>query len=160
MVKVQNALFCWNQPLQKRRWLMSCSYNPYLLLIDIHFFHIGKGLDSLSSNCDNNILMGDFNAELSNHFVDSFCGSYSFNSRIKKPTHFKNPDNTTWIDLILINRWKSFWNSTVIETGLSDFHKVTVTAVKSFFKKPKPKKLTYLDFKSSDKWINLTQSFR
>ena len=48
--------------------------------------------------------MGDFNAELSNHFVDSFCGSYSFNSRIKKPTLFKNPDNPTCIDLILINR--------------------------------------------------------
>ena len=44
--------------------------------------------------------------------------------------------------------------------GLSDFYKVTVTAVKSFFKKPKLEKLTYLDFKSSDKWINLTQSFR
>ena len=83
---------------------MSCLCNPYLLLIDIHLFHIGKGLDSLSSNCDNNILMGDFNTVLSNHFVDSFCGSYSFNSRIKKPTHFKNPDNTTCIDLILINR--------------------------------------------------------
>ena len=59
--------------------------------------------------------------------VDSFCGSYSPKSLIKKPTCFKNPDSPTCIDLILTNRQKSFQNSTIIETGLSDYHKLTVT---------------------------------
>ena len=47
--------------------------------------------------------MGDFNARLSNNFVDSFCRSYSFKSLIKKPTCFKRPDNPTCIELILTN---------------------------------------------------------
>ena len=92
--------------------------------------------------------MGDFNAELSINVVDSFCGSYSLKSHFKKTTCFKNSDNPTCIDLILTNRQKSFQNSTIIETGLSDFHKLTVTVLKSYFKKLKPKELIYRDFKN------------
>ena len=88
--------------------------------------YIDKGLDSLSSKYDNYILMGDFNAELSNNFVDSFCGSYSLNSLLRKPTCFKNPDNPTCIDTILANRQKRFQNSTIIEAGLPDFHKLSL----------------------------------
>ena len=110
--------------------------------------HIGKGLDSLSSKYYDFILMGDFNADLSNDFVDSFCGSYSLKSLIKKPTCFKNPDHPISIDLILTNRQKGFQNSTIIETGLFDFHKHTVPVLKSYLKKLKPKELIYRDFKN------------
>ena len=134
--------------LCKKKWLISCSYNPHLQLIDEHLTHIGRGLDSLSSKYDYVILMGDFNADLSNNFVDSFCGSYNLKSLIKKPKCFKIPDHPTSIDLILTNRQKSFQNSTIIETGLSDFHKLTVTVLKSYFKKRKPKELIYRDFKN------------
>ena len=67
--------------------------------------------------------MSDFYADLSNNFVDSFCGSYSLKSLFKKPTYFKNPDHPTCIDLILTNRQKSYQISTIAEAGLSDFHK-------------------------------------
>ena len=92
--------------------------------------------------------MGEFNADVSNNFVDSFCGSYSLKSLIKKPICFKNPDHSTCIDLILTKREKSFQNSTIMETGLSDFHKLTVAVLKSYFKKLKPKELIYRDFKN------------
>ena len=36
----------------------------------------------------------------------------------------------------------------MIEIGLSDFHKLTVTILKSYFKKLKPKELIYCDFKN------------
>ena len=70
--------------------------------------YIRKRLDSLSSKYYF-ILMSDLSADLSNNFVDSFCGSYSLKSFIRKPTCFKNPDHTTCIDLILTNRQKSFY---------------------------------------------------
>ena len=92
--------------------------------------------------------MGDFNSELSNNFVDNFCVCYSLKSLIKKPTCFKNPDNSTCIDLILTNRQKSVQNSTIIKTGLPEFHKFTVTVLKNYFKKLKPKELIYRDFKN------------
>ena len=65
-----------------------------------------------------------------------------------KPTCFKNPDNPSRIDLILTNRSISFQNSGVIETGLSDFHKLVVTVMKTTFKKSKPKIITYRSYKS------------
>ena len=85
--------------------------------------------------------MGDCNAELSDNFVDNFCGCYSLKNLIKKPACFKNPDNLKCIGLILTNRQKLFQNFNIIETGLSDFNKLTVTVLKSYFKKLKPNEL-------------------
>ena len=95
-------------------------------------------------------LMGHFNAE-SNNFVDSFCGSDSLKSLIKKPKCFKNPDNPTCINLVLTNRQKTFQSSTIIETRISDFHKLTATVLKKYFKKLKSKKLIYREFKNLSK---------
>ena len=102
--------------------------------------HTAKELDSLSSKYGDYILINlNFNAKLSNNFVDNFCGFYSLKSLIKKPICFKNPDNPTCTDLILTKRQKFFQNSTITETGLSDLQKLTVTVLKSYFKKLKPK---------------------
>ena len=46
---------------------------------------------------------------------------------INKPACFENPDKTSCIDLILTNCPRSFQNSCVIETGLSDFHNLVVS---------------------------------
>ena len=60
-----------------------------------------------------------------------------------KPTCFKNPDKPSCIDLILKNFPKSFQNSCVTETGLSDFHKLVVTIMKITYKQSPPKIVTY-----------------
>ena len=52
------------------------------------------------------------------------------------------------IDLILTNIQKRFQNFSIIETGLSDFHKLTVTVLKSYFRKNEPKKLINHNFKN------------
>ena len=67
---------------------------------------------------------------------------------INKPTCFKNPDKPSCIDLILTNCSRSFQNSCAIETGLSDFHKLVVTVIKTAYKKSKPKIITYRSYKS------------
>ena len=54
---------------------------------------------------------------------------------IKEPTCNKNPENLSFADLILTNKPKCFQNSFLVETGLSDFHRMTVTVMKTFFKK-------------------------
>ena len=79
--------------------------------------------------------------------MQNFCECYNLNSPIKKPTCFKNPENPSCIDPILTNQRNSFHNSKPIEIGLSDFHKLTVTVLKTFFKKQEPKIIKYRDFK-------------
>ena len=67
---------------------------------------------------------------------------------VKEPTCFKSLVNPSCIDLILTNRPKSFQNTLNVETGLSDFHKLTLTVLKTKFKKKPPKMITYRDFKT------------
>ena len=45
---------------------------------------------------------------------------------------------------------KSFHSSSVFETGLSDFHKLTLTVLKVFHAKHKPKIIQYRDFNHFD----------
>ena len=66
--------------------------------------------------------------------LKDFCNLYHFKHLIKKPACIKNPENPKTIDLILTNRPRSFCNSDTLETGLSDFHKLTVTVLKTFSK--------------------------
>ena len=56
---------------------------------------------------------------------------------------YKNPNNPKSIDLMLTNRQHSFQNSCVIDTELSDFHKMTVTVLRS-----EPKIVMYWDCKN------------
>ena len=79
--------------------------------------------------------------------MSEFCAIYNLKNLVKEPTCFKNPNNPSCIDLMLTNRYRSFMNTTVIETGLSDFHKMTVTVLKTYFKKVPPKIISYRDFK-------------
>ena len=69
------------------------------------------------------------------------CESYALSRLIKEPTCYKNTQNPSCIDLILTNTANSphnFKNSCVIVTGLSDFHMMTVTVMKTTYEKLKP----------------------
>ena len=114
----------------------------------LHF--IGRGIDFYSSKYDNFVVLGDLNTEISNSFMEQFCASCNLKSLIKEPTCFKSVDNPSCIDLILTNHPKCFQNSGVCETGISDFHKLTVTVLKTYFQKAKPRIIKYRDYKYSD----------
>ena len=65
-----------------------------------------------------------------------------------EPTCYKNPDNPSCIDLFLTNRPGTFQCTTTIETGISDFHKLLVTVLKTFYKKQRPKIIYYRNYKN------------
>ena len=112
--------------MRKRKWLLICTYNPNKSLISNHLKEIGKNMDNYSSKHDNFILLGDLNSEQTESAVRDFCKNYSSKNQIKDNTCSKNPSKPSCIDLIIINRSKSFQNSVTVETGLSDFHKMTL----------------------------------
>ena len=91
--------------------------------------------------------MGDFNTEVAQTSMKVFCDPYEFKNLIKDATCYKNPENPSCIDLILTNNPNSFQNSGVIETGLSDFHKMTVTVMKTTFEKLKPNIIHCRDYR-------------
>ena len=79
-----------------------------------------------------------------------FANFYSLHSLIKQPTCFKNPENPSCIDLILTNKSRSFQSKCVIETGLSDFHRMKISVLKMYFRKLPPKVTNYRDLKKFD----------
>ena len=84
---------------------------------------------------------------MSEDAMDEFCGLYNLKNMIKEPTCYKSLENPLCIDLIFTNRYNSFQNTSVIESGLSDFHKLTITVLKTFYKKHPPRIVTYRDYK-------------
>ena len=82
--------------------------------------------------------------------MEQFCTSYNLKSLIKESKCFKSVDNPSCIDLILINHPKCFQNSGVYETGISDFHKLTFTVLKTYFQKAKSRIIKYRDYKYFD----------
>ena len=132
----------------KVKWLISCSYNPHKANIKSHLQELGKNLDLQSSKYDNFILLGDFNAEPSEKTMNDFLDIYSLKNLVKHPTCFKNPDRPSCIDLILTNKIKSFQPSILVETGISDFHKMVVTVLKQYFKKKEPRVIKYRKHKN------------
>ena len=87
--------------LHKKKWLIISSYNPNKNNIKNHLEITSKALDAFSTKYENIILLGDFNLCVDDETMRNFCNSYSLNSLIKQPTCFKNPENSSCIDLIL-----------------------------------------------------------
>ena len=96
-------------------------------------------LGPYSTKCDNLMVIGDLNAEINVECMKLFCETYDLSSLINVPTFYKNPEKPSCIDLILTNRPKIFQNSSAVETELSDFHKMTLTVMKTTFEKLKPR---------------------
>ena len=124
-------IFCIELNLRKKKWPIFCCYNPHKHLLKHHLFQIESAINFDSNTYENLIILGDFNAEISDLNMESFCTINNLKCIIKESTCYKNPDNRTCIDLILINYPRNFQESSTLETGLSNFHKMVLTVFKS-----------------------------
>ena len=115
-------------------------------MIDNHLKSISMQFEELHKKYENFIIIGDFNSEICEDAMNDFCCLYNLKSLVTKPTCFKNPDHPSCIDLILTNKSRSFQNTSIIETGLSDFHRLTVSVMKINFQKQAPKILYYRNY--------------
>ena len=142
--------------ISKKKWLLFGVYNPQKAGTSSFLEALGRDMDHYLPLYDNVILLGDFNSEVSEGPVDDFCSLYNLKNLIKSPTCFKSNANPSCIDLILTNRINSFQNSSTVETGLSDFHHLVFTVLKTTFRKKTPKMVRYRDYRnySSFNYLN------
>ena len=95
------SFFYRNQPFSKRS-SFNCSYNPGKSNIGKHLDIISRSLVTLFTKYEN-ILLGDCSACVDKEALNTFYKSYSLQSLIKQLTCFKNPENSSCMDLILTN---------------------------------------------------------
>ena len=69
---------------------------------------------------------------------------------MKEPTCYKNPKNPNCIDLFLTNYPRSFHDTCLYETGLSDFHKLVGTIMRTSFEPLASKIIKYRNYKNFD----------
>ena len=61
---------------------------------------------------------------------------------------FKSITNPSCIDLLITDSPNSFQHTTTVAVGISDFHNMAVTVLKTTFPKAPPKIITYRDYKN------------
>ena len=134
------------------KWICFSNYRPLNSQNLVHFFNEMSDLSSKANESHENfIAMGDFNVDISisnsdHNKLEQFCSLFNLQSLIKKDTCIIKVHKST-IALILTNKPLSFQSSSVIETGLSDHHKLIATFVKSHFTRLNPKTVYYKNFK-------------
>ena len=136
--------------LRKSKWLLLATYKPPSLSKHDFFNHVGKALDFYGAKYENFIVMGDLNTTDSEEVLSEFLEEREFSNLVHFPTCFKSDTNPSAIDLIITNKPKSFQNTIGISTGLSDFHEMVLTSMKTTFPKAAPKVMYYRDMKKLD----------
>ena len=136
--------------LRSNKWLLFDGYNNQKANISCFLKEIREKLNIYAVKYENILLLGDFNSEVGENEMSEFCQGYNLKNLIKEPTCFKNPENPSCIDLILTNKKGRFCDTKVIETGLSDYHKMTVTVLKRYFKKQSLTIITYRNYSKID----------
>ena len=133
--------------LRKSKWLFFGGYNPMKSKIDSFINTLGLILDQNMQHLENFLLLGDFNSEMSEKSMSDFCDTYNLKNVVVGPTCFKNISNPSAIDLILTNKNRSFQGNINVETGLSDFHLMTICTMKCFFPKQSPVVIKYRSYR-------------
>ena len=92
---------------------------------------LGKALDIYLHKYDHILLIGDSNSDINERPMHDFCNAFNLESLSNTPTCFKSSENPSCIYLSKSN----FDKALVLESGLSDFHELVVSVLKTCFKK-------------------------
>ena len=134
---------------RKCKWLLSGTYHPPSQADIYCFDNLDKAFGTCSSY-EKSLLIGGFNAETSRPRIDSFIYEHDLKNLVKEKTCFKSVENPSCIDLKLTNKAMAFQNTSAVFTGLSSFHKLVLTVLKTTVTKSKPQKIIYRDYKNFD----------
>ena len=112
--------------LKKQKWLVITMYTTPSQCKNYFITELTKILDKCRGSYENTVILGDFNMQPTNQILETFLEDHSFVNLIK--SSFKSKPGSC-IDLILTNKPKSFQNSGVMETGVSDHHALIFSGI-------------------------------
>ena len=115
---------------------------------------MSKNLALYLSSYGNLIVIGAFNVCVEEISISEFYDALGLKSLIKDAACYKNPENPSSIDLILTNNPRSFQNSSVIKTGLSDFRRMVVNVIKTSFARLKRRVINYRGHFEKNYYLN------
>ena len=108
-------------------------------LIENHLSILGRSMSSLLFQCDQFVLMSDFNAQPDETSMSNFMESYNFENVTKLVACFKNHGNSFCRDLFLTNRSGCFEDNCIFKAGVSGFQKLAITILRIILRNKNPK---------------------
>ena len=139
-------LICIEINLKKQKWLIVGIYRPPNMRESYFLDHLSRITDFYSRKYDRIIIMGDFNLEPTDEPIKAFSNCFNLKNLVNEKTCYKGPPKC--YDLILTNNKHSFQNTEALTTGFSDFHKMTITTMKTEFVKAEPVQMNYRDYRN------------
>ena len=133
---------------RKSKLLLFGTYHPPSQSDNYYFNSVSKALLPYLGIYDRILLCGDFNAQVHEPVLNDFLITHGLKCIVNDKTCFKSLINPSTVDLFLTNSPKSFQNTCAVSTGISDFHKMVITVMKTTFEKSKPKIITYRSYKN------------
>ena len=122
------------------------TYHPPSQSNQYYFNNLNRSLDTYI-NYEKILLVGDFNAHTTDQYLSSFLYQHELSSIVKESRYIKNASTPSCIDLFLTNTKLSFQHTLTVFCGLSDFHKLVMTLLKTTFSKNKPREIVYRNYK-------------
>ena len=125
----KSECICSEITISKKKWLCFSIYRPPSYdNLELFFDELSSSLSKASESYENLIVMGDFNIDITNKGIE-----------FDKLDECFTKTHKSTIDLILTNKENCFQKTKVTGTGLSDFHKLISTFLRSHFSRLKPK---------------------
>ena len=147
---------CLELTVSNKKWFILFVYRPPQENNKYTFFNeLNETLSKAVNSYENIIVIGDLNIDVSdpdkdrNKYLSDFADTFSLSNLVNRKTCHKNLSGTT-IDIMLTNRPNCFQKTSTVVTGLSDFHRMIISCLKTTFKKLPPKKTIFKDYKKFD----------
>ena len=160
ILKNENAnieTICTEITISKIEWCLTFAYSPPYNNNKASFFmNLNESLCNIARKHENMLIIGDLNINFGNlkmgdthsHMSD-LCDTLLLSNLVNDVTCVKSQNDIS-IDVMLTNRPRSFHNTSLIETGLSDCHKMIISVFKAFFKRLPANVIEYQDNKTFD----------
>ena len=134
---------------RKCKWLLCGTYHLPSQNDEYYFRYLDKALDTYS-NHEKVLLVGDFNTEITEHYIESFLYEHELSNLVKEKTCFRNMQNPSFIDLLLTNNSYAFQQTMTVCSGLPDCYKLVLTVLKTRVPKGNPSQIAYREYKKFD----------
>ena len=123
--------------ISKKKWCITFAYKPPCNSNKDGFFkELNKSQSNITGQYENVLVVGDFNMDIldkkkdSKNYLPDLCDTFLLSNLIPEVTCVKPS-----VDLMVTNRPTRFHNTSLIETGLSDCHKLVLSLFRAFFKR-------------------------
>ena len=153
---------CLEFTLSGRKWFIVYAYRPESIDRDLFFEEMYICLGKAAKKYDYIVLVGDLNIDMDmpkkdkKALLSNFCDTFGLTNLINKKTCSKTSDGSS-LDVFLTSHPRCFQHTFVIETALSDHHKLIGSFLKSRFNRFPPKNILYRDYKKFDERIFLDE---